>query len=65
MDHWFRLEVVITGATITAAVDDQPGLQFTASQPIVGFTGLWSKGDTTAYYRNLESVGSQDVDGGM
>ena len=63
MDHWFRLEVVIAGATITAAVDDQPGVQFTAAQPIVGFTGLWSKGDTTAYYRNLERFGSLDEDG--
>ena len=56
MDQWFRLEVAIAGERITALVDGKPGLHFTASQPIVGFIGLWSKGDTTAYYRNLKKI---------
>jgi len=60
MNHWFRLEVTIAGATITAAVDGHPGLQYTAPQPIAGHVGLWSKGDTTAYYRNLERTDHQD-----
>ena len=56
MDQWFRLEVTIAGETMTALLDGKPGLHFTAPQPIVGFIGLWSKGDTTAYYRNLKKI---------
>jgi pyruvate, water dikinase len=59
MDQWFRLEVTIAGDSITALVDGKPGLHFIASQPVVGYIGLWSKGDTTAYYRNLNKVDSQ------
>ena len=32
-----------------------PEREFTAEQPVEGHVGLWCKGDTTAYFRNLEA----------
>lgn len=51
--EWFELRVRIEGREISAA---GPGaaLRFTAAQPVSGYVGLWSKGDATAGFRDLE-----------
>ncbi len=54
MDRWMRLEVTVDGREVTGALDGRPCLRFTASHPVEGYVGLWSKGDTTAFYRDLE-----------
>jgi pyruvate,water dikinase len=55
MDRWMRLEVTVDGREVTATLDGRPCLGFTASHPVEGYVGLWSKGDTTAFFRNLET----------
>lgn len=54
MDRWLPLEITVAGREVTGSLEGRPCLAFTASQPISGYIGLWSKGDTTACFRNLE-----------
>ena len=51
---WIGLEVMVKGKEITARVVDGRSLRFTAPRPVAGYLGLWAKGDTTAFFRNLE-----------
>jgi pyruvate, water dikinase len=55
MDRWLRLEVRAAGTKIEGALDGRIGLEFTADRPVEGHAGLWCKGDTTAYFRNLKA----------
>lgn len=57
MDRWLQLEVTVAGREITGSLDGRPCLSFTAPQPVEGYVGLWSKGDTTAFFRGLEMNG--------
>jgi pyruvate,water dikinase len=54
LGSWFGLEVTVEGKEITARVVDGRSLRFTAPRPVSGYVGLWAKGDTTAFFRNLE-----------
>ncbi len=54
-DQWVKIEARVAGKEITGALDGRPCLKFTASRSISGYVGLWSKGDTTAYFRNLQT----------
>ena len=51
--EWCSLEVAVSGEKITAKSDAGVSLAFTAPQPVSGHVGLWTKGDTSAYFRNL------------
>jgi len=51
--EWCSLEVAVSGEKITAKSDAGASLIFTAPQPVSGHVGLWTKGDTSAYFRNL------------
>ena len=53
IDQWLTIEVRVTGKEITADLDGRPCLRFAAPLPVSGYVGLWSKGDTTAYFRKL------------
>jgi len=55
---WFGLEVTVKREEITARVVDGRSLRFTAPRPVAGYVGLWAKGDTTAFFRNLEMAGA-------
>jgi pyruvate,water dikinase len=55
LDRWLRLEARVAGNKIDGALDGRSALEFTAEQPVKGHVGLWCKGDTTAYFRNLEA----------
>lgn len=55
LDRWLRLEVRAAGTKIEGALDGRIGLEFTADRPVEGHAGLWCKGDTTAYFRNLKA----------
>jgi len=55
MKRWLQLEVTVSGKEVSCALDGRPRLRFTASRPVTGYIGLWSKGDTTAYFRDLET----------
>lgn len=54
VDGWLTLEVTVSGCDVTGLLDGRPCLQFTAPRPVEGYVGLWSKGDTTVYFRGLE-----------
>lgn len=58
IDRWFTLEVAVAGGEVSATFDDLASLRFTALDPVEGYVGLWSKGDTTAFFRQLELDGS-------
>jgi pyruvate,water dikinase len=58
MDRWLQLEVTVAGREITGILDGRPCLRFTAPQPVEGYVGLWSKGDTTAFFRGLRMNGN-------
>ncbi|MFO7715972.1 PEP/pyruvate-binding domain-containing protein, partial [Desulfosarcina sp.] len=53
MDRWLQLAVTVAGKEITGALKGQARLRYTASRPIAGYIGLWSKGDTSVLFRNL------------
>lgn len=54
MNEWLRLEVRVAGKKISGALNGQTLLRFTGPREIAGYLGLWSKGDTTAWFANLE-----------
>jgi pyruvate,water dikinase len=49
-----RLEVVVDGKTVTGMIAGEPLIRYEHARPVEGYLGLWSKGDSTAYFRNLE-----------
>lgn len=53
---WFRLSATVAGAEIAAALDGRVLMHFTASRPVSGYVGLWSKGDTTVCFRRLATT---------
>lgn len=55
MNRWLRLEARVAGNKIEGALDGRSAIEFTAERPVEGHVGLWCKGDTTAYFRNLEA----------
>jgi len=52
--EWVFFEVTVLGEKITAESAVAVSLHFTASQPVSGHVGLWTKGDTTACFRDLD-----------
>jgi len=56
LDRWVRIGVRVTRKEIAVDLDGRFSLGFTLPRPVTGYVGLWSKGDTTAYFRNLETV---------
>ncbi|MFO7560606.1 MAG: PEP/pyruvate-binding domain-containing protein [Desulfobacterales bacterium] len=55
MDQWLQLEVAVMGKEVAGTLDGRTLLKFTAPQAISGYVGLWSKGDTTAWFRGLKT----------
>jgi len=58
MDQWLGLEVTVKGKAISGALNGQTLLHHTAPQSVSGFLGLWTKGDTTAWFRELTIDGT-------
>lgn len=52
LGEWCSLEVAVSGERVMAK-SGAASLAFTAPQPVSGHVGLWAKGDTSAYFRNL------------
>ncbi len=53
MDRWLRLEVSVAGTQVRGSVDGETRIRFSAQDPVSGYVGLWTKGETTAYFRGL------------
>ncbi|WP_373500310.1 PEP/pyruvate-binding domain-containing protein [Desulfococcus sp.] len=60
LDQWLQLEVSVKANEITGRLGGRALLRFTAPKAVSGYMGLWSKGDTTACFRNLNSIDAQD-----
>jgi pyruvate,water dikinase len=58
MHEWLRLEVVVEGDVISGALNGRTLLRYTAPQAVSGYVGLWSKGDTTVWFRELKMSGT-------
>jgi len=56
LDRWFALEVVVDGKTVTGSIAGEPLIRYDHPRPVEGYLGLWSKGDSTAYFRNLSDA---------
>ena len=54
VDRWLRLEVAVAGKEIRGSVDGETCIRFSAPETVSGYVGLWTKGETTAYFRGLE-----------
>jgi pyruvate,water dikinase len=54
LDRWLQLEVTVDGKWVTGAFEGQALIRFENPRPVAGYAGLWSKGDSTAYFRYLE-----------
>ena len=54
MAQWLQLEVAVVGKEISGYLNGTILLQHTFPQAVSGCLGLWSKGDTTAQFRELE-----------
>jgi pyruvate,water dikinase len=54
LDRWLQLEVTVEGNGVTGALEGQPLIRFENPRPVAGYVGLWSKGDSTAYFRHLD-----------
>jgi pyruvate,water dikinase len=55
LNRWLRLEACVAENKIKGTLDGRSALEFTAERPVQGHLGLWCKGDTTAYFKNLEA----------
>ena len=55
LDEWLQMEVAIEDTIITGSIQGRPLIRFEGQRSVNGYTGLWAKGDTTAYFRNLNS----------
>lgn len=53
VDEWVSLEVTVRGTEVAARAGGGAELHFSDSWAVSGYVGLWTKGDTTAYFRNL------------
>jgi len=53
IDRWLRVEATVAGKEIRGSVDGETRIHFSAPEPVSGYMGLWTKGETTAYFRGL------------
>ena len=51
--EWVSLEVNISGEKIIAKSDSGERIHFSAKNNVSGYVGMWTKGDTSAYFTNL------------
>ena len=49
---WHELKMTVHGTQFTAWIDGTFGLDYTLKEPISGRVGLWSKTDSTSYFKD-------------
>jgi hypothetical protein len=50
-DQWHELKMTVQGTDFKGWIDDQLGLEYTLPEPVSGKIGLWSKTDSTSYFK--------------
>jgi pyruvate, water dikinase len=54
LGEWIDLHVTTRGEEITAGAKPGSDVHCNAPRPVSGYIGLWSKGETTAFFKELE-----------
>jgi hypothetical protein len=49
---WHELTMTVHGTDFKASIDGIPGLEYTLKEPVSGRIGLWSKTDSTSYFKD-------------
>ncbi len=52
-DRWYMLKIVVRGGEIEGYIDKERVLNYTASEPVSGHVGLWTKADSVSYFDTL------------
>jgi hypothetical protein len=50
--QWHDLKITVLGTDLKAWIDDQLALEYTLSEAVSGKVGLWSKTDSTSYFKD-------------
>jgi hypothetical protein len=50
--QWHDLKMTVQGTDFKAWIDDQLALEYTLTEPVSGKIGLWSKTDSTSYFKD-------------
>jgi len=51
-DQWHDLKMTVSGIDFKTYIDDQLALEYTLPEPVSGKIGLWSKTDSTSYFKD-------------
>lgn len=51
-DLWHELRMTVQGTDFKAWIDGTLGLEYTLKEPVSGRVGLWSKTDSTSYFKD-------------
>ncbi|MDP1654181.1 MAG: PEP/pyruvate-binding domain-containing protein [Rhodocyclaceae bacterium] len=51
--RWYRLRVDIADRTIHCGIDEQPAIEYCAETSIKGHVGVWTKADSSTWFRPL------------
>jgi hypothetical protein len=51
-DQWHELRMTVTGTDFKTHIDGQLALEYTLPEPVSGKIGLWSKTDSTSYFKD-------------
>lgn len=50
--QWHLLKMTVEGTDFKSWIDDQLALEYTLTEPVSGKIGLWSKTDSTSYFKD-------------
>jgi hypothetical protein len=51
-DQWHELRMTVAGTDFKTYIDGQLALEYTLPEPVSGKIGLWSKTDSTSYFKD-------------
>jgi len=51
-DQWHELKMTVSGTDFKTYIDGQLALEYTLPEPVSGKIGLWSKTDSTSYFKD-------------
>jgi hypothetical protein len=52
-DQWHDLKMTVAGTDFKTYIDGQLALEYTLPEPVSGKIGLWSKTDSTSYFKDF------------
>ena len=58
--HWYELRVDFAGHHCLCWLDGRPLIDYTATRPLDGFLGLWTKADAVSQFADLKIAGQKE-----